>query len=104
MNQFDVYANPIAAARTIYPYVVVLQSNVANFSHETVVAPIALQTKMAIGSGRLMPQVNIEARDYVVLTASLTTLPTSDLKRLVANLGGQRAALLGAIDLLFFGV
>lgn len=105
MTQFDVYANPIAAARSVFPYVLILQADVAVVSHEIVVAPIASQSKFTVaGSGRLMPKVSIDGRDYVVVTGSLTTLPLADLKRRVANLRDQRPALLGALDLLFFGV
>jgi hypothetical protein len=74
MTQFDVFANPIANALTVYPYVVVLQSRVAS------------------------------TRGEVVVTGSLTTLPSADLKRKIANLSSNRSELLGAIDLLFVGV
>ncbi len=41
MPQFDVFANPIAAARRNYPYVVVLQSDFLAVEREQIVAPLA---------------------------------------------------------------
>lgn len=104
MTQFDVFANPVANARTIYPYVVVLQSGAAKTRNEVVVAPITRRANAAGASGRLTPVIRIDDRDYVVVTASLTTLPAADLKRKVTSLAQYRSDLLGAVDLLFFGI
>jgi hypothetical protein len=39
MTQFEVFANPIVRARTNYPFVVVLQANVALGDRERTVPP-----------------------------------------------------------------
>jgi hypothetical protein len=102
--QFDVYPNPVTAARTIHPYVVVLQSEAATNSTETIVAPLVLRSRLPTVAGRLLPIVALDDREYVVVTQALVTLPLADLKRRAANLAKYRGPLLGAIDLLFFGL
>ena len=104
MAQFDVFANPVAAARRAYPLVIHLQSDLLPGSTDIVVAPLAPHRELAGGSGRLSPVVAIDDEPYAVLVRSLTNLPASDLKRRIANLARYRESLLGAVDLLFYGV
>jgi toxin CcdB len=102
--QFDVFANPVSAARSALPFVVVLQSDITATNVETIVAPLALRSKFPEAAGRLLPPVVLDGRDFVVVTASLAALPITDLRRKVGNLAAHRVELLGAADLLFFGV
>jgi toxin CcdB len=104
ITQFDVFPNPSKLVRANYPFVVVLQSDVAANRIETVVAPIAPSAKVSVAGGRLLPGVTFDDRAFTVVTNALTTVPTGELKRPVANLSAFRSDLLGAIDLLFFGV
>lgn len=48
--------------------------------------------------------IAIDDTEYIVLIDRMVNLPTRDLSRRVANLGRNREVLLGAIDLLFYGV
>jgi hypothetical protein len=102
--QFDVYANPVTAARAALPYVVVMQSDLTANEVETIVAPLALSSKFPNSAGRLLPRVVFDDREFVVVVASLAALPLADLKRKVSNLAEHRGKLLDAVDLLFFGV
>lgn len=43
MSQFDVFPNPIARAGRVYPFVAVLQSELAKTGSNWVVAPLAVQ-------------------------------------------------------------
>ena len=104
MTQFDVFATPSPSVRAAYPFVVILQADVSANRVETVVAPIAPRVKVPAAGGRLLPLVSFNDREYVVLTSAMTTMPSADLKRKVANLVQFRARLLDAIDLLFSGV
>jgi toxin CcdB len=104
MEQFDIHTNPVAGARSAYPYVVNLQSGAAAGGYSTVVAPLALASRFTGMAGRLHPRVRIDEREYVLGISELTALPTEELKHRVANLAAHRAAILDAIDLLFFGV
>ncbi len=104
MAQFDAYANPVAAARRAYPYVVILQSEVAGHGRDTIVAPLAPRAALMPVTGRLTPVVPLEAGDYVVIIPALTSVRTGDLESLVGSLLRYRTELMAAIDYLFFGV
>jgi toxin CcdB len=104
MEQFDIYSNPVTTARAAYPYVVNLQSSAAGGGHSTLVAPLALASRFDGMIGRLHPRVRIDAREYILGISELTALPTEELKRRVANVAADRAAIMDSIDLLFFGV
>jgi hypothetical protein len=44
MTQFEVFPNPVTRARRSYPFVVVLQADVAEDGRERAVAPVAPRT------------------------------------------------------------
>jgi toxin CcdB len=102
--QFDVFANPIVAARTAYPYVVALQSDFTRGEGDEIVAPVAPKESLAKFAGRLTPMVRIGSADYVVLVPALTSMKRRDLTKQVSSLATGRSQLLAAIDYLFFGV
>jgi toxin CcdB len=102
--QFDVFANPIAAARGAYPYLVVLQSDFAQGAREQIVAPLIPRERMAKSGGPLTPTVRLESAEYIVLVPALAGIRRRDLGREICSLAASRDLLLGAIDYLFFGV
>ncbi len=104
MTQFDVHRNPIPAARRAYPYVVVLQSTLADAGRARIVAPLVPRRALGDLAGRLTPSVSINDAEYVVLVPSLTAIPAQALDAPVGSAQEQRPALLAAIDRLFFGV
>jgi toxin CcdB len=102
--QFDVFANPMAASRLHYPYVVVLQSDFIDGGREQIVAPLVPRKSLPAIAGRLTPIVAVESSEFVVLIPSLAGVRRHDLGVRVASLAGARTEVLGAVDLLFFGV
>jgi toxin CcdB len=104
MPQFDVFANPIAAARRNYPYVVVLQSDFLAVEREQIVAPLAPRKFLGEIAGRITPIVLVESAEHVVLVPALAGVRRRDLSVRVASLAGARTEVLAAIDILFFGV
>jgi len=104
MRQFEVFANPVARARRAYPYVIVLQADVALSGRDRAVAPTAPRAAFGAIPGRLTPVVTIEDEDFVLLITSLTTLPAKSLGTAAASLADRREDILAAIDYLFFGV
>lgn len=103
MLQFDTFTNPVPASRPAYPFVVCLQSGLFAAHRSQVVAPLALRSGVSLAENRLAPLVRIDAEEYVVLVPALVNLPARELTRRVANLARHREALLGAVDLLFYG-
>jgi toxin CcdB len=104
MTQFDVFVNPIPAARGAYPFVVAMQSDFARQATDQIVAPLAPSTSMSKVAGRLTPAVVVNGTDHAVLVPRLTAMRTADLSRRVGSIAGARGELLAAIDYLFFGV
>ena len=103
MTQFDTFPNPIPGSRRAYPLLVCLQSPLMSEHPQQVVAPLVPSGGLG-SAGRLAPVVRIDNVEYAVLIPALMTMPATELKRRVANLVRDREALLGAVDLLFYGV
>lgn len=104
MAQFDVYPNPVPGARSRYPYVVCLDSDLLAGRSHRVIAPLARSDGMPGRAGRLTPEVPIDDVSYAVIVTAIVTLPSSELTHRVANVARRRDDLLGAVDLLFYGV
>ncbi|MCZ8133073.1 MAG: CcdB family protein [Steroidobacteraceae bacterium] len=102
--QFDVHPNPVPAARRAYPYVVVLQSSLADAGRQRIVAPLVPRSALKTSTGRLVPAVRVQGEDYAVLVPSLAAVAARDLAAPVESAVYARSELLAALDLLFFGV
>lgn len=104
MAQFDVFVNPIPRARRAYPYVAVLQSDLAETGTERIVAPLAPKARLTGTVGRLTPHVRVSDVDHVLLVPSMTAITAADLRELRGQLGAYRDAIVAALDYLFLGV
>jgi hypothetical protein len=102
--QFDVFVNPITAARRAYPFVVVLQSDFAATTRDRLVAPLVPRGALTAVAGKLTPIVEIDTKEHVVLVADVAGVRQRDLAEPAGSLSAFRAGLLDAIDYLFFGV
>ena len=104
MAQFDVFSNPIAAARGAYPFVMVLQSDFAANARNQIVAPLVRRNAIATVTGRLTPRVHVNDAEFVALIPALTSLKARDLSKPIASLACARAEILAGLDYLFFGI
>jgi toxin CcdB len=104
MAQFDIYLNPIPAARRAYPYVVAMQSDITLDAREQIVAPLAPHGSMLGVSGHLTPRVEVNGSDQIVFIPRLTAIRSRDLAPRIGSIASARSELLAAIDYLFFGV
>lgn len=104
MTQFDVFANPITRARRAYPYVVVLQADLANTGSDRIVAPLVPKARMTGTAGRLTPHVPFADGEHVLLVPSMTAIHASDLREGRGSLLTHREAIVAALDYLFLGV
>jgi len=57
--QLDVFPNPLVRVRRAYPFVVVLQTDVAAFGEERIIAFLAPRARLGPIAGRLMPIVEV---------------------------------------------
>jgi toxin CcdB len=101
--QFDVLDNPIPRARRAFPFVAVLQSDLAETGSDRVIAPLAPSAALPTLAGRLIPIVRVRDQECALLVPSLTTLPAAELRYVIANLANDRARILAALDYLFIG-
>jgi toxin CcdB len=104
MAQFDVYLNPLLTLRRAYPFVVAMQSDFTVNGAEQLVAPIASNQYRQSGTRRIMPVVELQGSDHVVLVPRLAVMRTRDLTEKAGSIAAARAELLAAIDYLFFGI
>ena len=104
MPQLDVFVNPIGAARRAYPFVVVMQSDVADTGRERIVAPLAPRSRLPGTKGKLTPHVTVAGVEHVLLVPRLTAVAAADLRDVRDRLVGYRDAIVAALDYLFLGV
>lgn len=102
--QLEVFPNPLVRARRAYPYVVVLQADIAALGRERIIAFLAAREQIGPVGGRLMPVVEIEGREFVLLMPSLTNVPARELRGSVGDLTAFRDRIVDAIDWTFLGV
>lgn len=102
--QLEVFPNPLVPARGAYPYVVVLQADIAALGRERIVAFLAPHAQVGNVAGRLMPVVTIDKRSFVVLVPSMTNVPVSELRESVGDLKAFRESILDAISWTFIDV
>lgn len=103
MAQFDVFDNPLPAARRAYPFVVAMQSDFTINGAEQLVAPLA-PVETGPATRRVMPVVAVRGNDHIVVVPRLTVMRSRDLIEKVSSIAAARNDLLAAIDYLFFGV
>jgi toxin CcdB len=104
MAQFDVFVNPMAAARASYPFVVQRQSDITRDSLNQMVAPRVLSSSLSTVAGRLTPVVVLASAEYAVLVSALANVHSRDLARRAYSILAASGELLAAIDYPFFGV
>lgn len=104
MPQFDAFPHPVPSVRRNFPLAVTLRSDLMAPSEKAIIAPLVPRKRLPGVVGRYCPVVQVDDEEYVVMLDYLTAVPVHDLPRRIANLSRFREALLGAVDLLFYGV
>jgi toxin CcdB len=102
--QYDVVDNPIPRARSAFPLVAILQSDLADTGSDRIVAPLVPSARIPGVVGRLMPIVKVEGVDYALIVPRLTAVPAAELRAVKDSLSAYRNEIVGALDLLFLGV
>lgn len=102
--QYDVVDNPVPRARRAFPFVVILQSDLADTGSDRIVAPLVPGAQLPGVVGRLMPIVKVEGVDYALIVPRLTAVPATELRAAKDSLSAYRNEIVAALDLLFLGV
>jgi toxin CcdB len=104
VSQFDVFDNPIPQARRAFPFVAILQSELADTGRDRIVAPLVSHTRMTGTVGRLTPVVKVANVDHVLLVPRMTAIAATDLRAVKDRLTAYRGEIVAALDYLFLGV
>jgi toxin CcdB len=102
--QHELFANPNARSRRAFPFVVVLQSDVAD-SDTRLIAPLAPHAgPLASGSSRALPLVNHDGGRYAIALPLIGTLPRNRLRDAAGSVAAYRDDITRALDWLLFGI
>jgi toxin CcdB len=99
--RFDVYANPDADERKLVPYLLDVQNDFLGKMETRVVVPLWATANFGQPLRDLNPELSVEQRAVVMDTAGIGTIPSTELRRAVANLGNQQLDIMNALDTLF---
>lgn len=102
--QHDVYDNPALRTRSAFPFIAVLQADIAEEGRGRIVAPMAPRAALSGAGGRLLPLVRHGGEDFYLALESMTSLPTRILHNPVGSIARHRDAITRALDWLFTGV
>ena len=101
-RQFDVFRNPLRAAKEERPFVVVIQSDRIGSLGRVCVPLIAEPFLKPLG--RLNPPFTVTGKRCYFHPVEMLTLPVRALQSPIANLESDRDRLIAAIDLVFTGI
>jgi toxin CcdB len=104
VSQYDVFENPIPRARNAFPFVTILQSELADTGRDRMVAPLVDRARMPGVSGRLTPVVKVLGVEHVLLVPRMAPVGITDLRGVKDQLGPYRNEIVAALDFLFLGV
>lgn len=104
MSQYDVFDNPIPRARVAFPFVAILQSDLADTGRDRIVAPLVPRDRMPGAIGRLTPIVKVLGVEHVLLVPRMTPVSAAELRGTKDDLTIYRDEIVAALDFLFVGV
>lgn len=103
MARFDVYANPDVIERKHTPYFLDVQNDFIDIMGSRVLIPLRREKAFGPRVRNLNPVVTVAGDKLVLDAAALGAVPSSELRRPLAHLLGERAAVQDALDTLFGG-
>ena len=102
--QHDLFANPNPRSRRAFPFIVVLQADIAE-GDSRLIAPLAPQVgPLASAASRALPIIDHDDKRYAVTLPLISSMPRHQLKTSVGSLASYRADITRALDWLFFGI
>lgn len=102
MRQFDVFANPTAAQRSVIPYAVVLQSHYLVGIESRLTAPLVIAAALP-ADGKLGLAVEFDGQAFTLSMQQLASLPHSLLRRPLGSLKHYDFQIARAWERLFTG-
>ena len=101
IRQFDLVENPSRHSRSLYPFLVVLQSHHLDASHLTVVAPVLPRTAPAVTLTSVA--FDFQDRQYYLLVGELTSIDANLVRSAVGSVRSHEDAIRRALERVFSG-
>lgn len=102
MARFDVYQNPDGGPGDEVPYLLDVQNTFVEVDTRVVV-PLVEPRNLDRPVRDLNPELRVSGEPFVMHTAAIGAVPTSELRRAVVNLMDQQLPIQHALDTLFGG-
>lgn len=102
--QHDVHVNPAVRTRGAFPFVAILQADVAAEGRGRIVAPLVPFGCMDSVAGRLLPTVRHADQEFYLVVELMASWPVGALRRPVGSVAADRYEITRALDWLFTGV
>ncbi|EIT69628.1 MULTISPECIES: CcdB family protein [Hydrocarboniphaga] len=103
MAQFDLYANPVPAARRLRPYLLEIQSDLLTGMQTTVVVPLLVLGAERSRFERLTPELQIGNERLRLWLPDILSVHRRALGRPIVNLSSERDRIIAALDHLISG-
>jgi len=104
MKQYDLYKNTDPDSQTTYPYFVDVQTGLLEDLNSRVVIPIAPALDAKEFPKNLCPTVEINNKQFALLTHQITTVSSSFLESKEGSLLLNRDNIISALDFLLTGI
>ena len=102
MARFDVYLNPDIAERAAIPFLVDVQNTFVEIETRVVV-PLHAASRFHGRARDLNPEFVVQGKNIVMNTSAIGAIPSTDLRRPVANLTKHQIPIQQALDTLLGG-
>lgn len=102
--QYEVFANPAPRTRAAFPYIAVLQADLAGEGSGRIIAPMAPRAALPGAPGRLMPVVVHAGQEFMLALELMTAIPRAALLAPLGSIAQQREDITRGLDWLFNGV
>ncbi len=106
MPQFAVHRNLNSATKVRFPLLLDVQTDLLEDLGTRVVIPLTPASVVTKRSAMqtLNPVCTVEGKPYVLVTPQLAGISAQELGSAIADLSGDRQAIVAALDLLFTGI
>ena len=104
MKQYDLYENTDPDSQSTYPYFVDVQTGLLDDLNSRVVIPIAPAQDAKSFPKNLCPIVEINNKQFALLTHQITTVSSSFLESKEGSLLLNRDDIISALDFLLTGI
>lgn len=104
MSQFDLFSNAIHATKSIYPYLLDVQSPLLDSLDTRLVIPLVLTSRFKEKAIKnLTPELTIKGHNYLVLTPQMAAINKKSLGIFIMDLASSRNTIISALDFLITG-